>query len=73
MVAAVAASAIGAYYYLRVLVVMFMTQSTGPTGHIRSPWLVAAIGTCAVLTLAVGLHPARWFDPIAAAMRSFLG
>ncbi len=60
VLAAVIASAVGAYYYLRVLVVMFMTPSKAQAARIRSPWLSGLLGVCAVLTLVIGVQPDRW-------------
>jgi NADH-quinone oxidoreductase subunit N len=57
VVVAVLASALGAYYYLRVTVVMYMQADTTQETRIRSAWLAAGLWACASLTLAVGVVP----------------
>lgn len=54
---AVLTSVVGAFYYLRVLSVMFMAD--GPEGApcVRSPWLMWALWLSVGLTLALGLFP----------------
>lgn len=57
VIVAVLASAIGAYYYLRVLVVMYMNADDTTEQRVRSPWLAAGLWGCAGVTLVVGLLP----------------
>jgi NADH-quinone oxidoreductase subunit N len=50
-------SAVGAYYYLRVVVIMYLRPATTPIAS-RMAWpTVLAVGACAVLSLLVGLYP----------------
>jgi NADH-quinone oxidoreductase subunit N len=49
-------SAIGAYYYLRIVVVMFLRPNPGKPHDIRLTWpLGAVITTCTLLTALVGI------------------
>lgn len=57
VILAVLASAMGAYYYLRVMVVMYMQVPAGEERRVRSPWLAAGLWACAALTLVVGVVP----------------
>jgi NADH-quinone oxidoreductase subunit N len=62
-------SAVGLYYYLRIVVVMYLrpASSSSPTlVASRRDWpTIAAVGACAGLTLLLGLFPA----PVARASR----
>lgn len=59
-------AAIGAYYYLRIVVVMYLRNPQGAPLTPRAGWpAVLAIGTCASLSLLLGLYP----DPINRASR----
>ena len=59
-------AAIGAYYYLRIVVVMYLRNPQGEPLTPRAGWpTVLAIGTCASLSLLLGLYP----DPINRASR----
>ena len=60
-------AAIGAYYYLRIVVVMFFRPPADrSSGHARAAWpTTVAVATCARLSLLVGLYP----TPIARASR----
>lgn len=55
----VVTSLISAYYYLRVIVTMYMKD--GNPHVTRETWLEFAIGTCAVLTVVIGLIPQALF------------
>jgi NADH-quinone oxidoreductase subunit N len=56
-VIAVLNSAAGAYYYLRIVVNMYLKPARAPH-ELSVPWPTAfAIGTCASLTLILGLFP----------------
>jgi NADH-quinone oxidoreductase subunit N len=57
VVVAVLASAVGAYYYLRVLVVMYMAAADTEERRVSSPWLTAGLWLCAGITLVLGLVP----------------
>ncbi len=49
-------SAIGAYYYLRIVVVMFLRPATGKPFSVRLTWPTgAAITACTLLTLVLGI------------------
>jgi NADH-quinone oxidoreductase subunit N len=49
-------SAIGAYYYLRIVVVMFLRPATGKPFSVRLTWPTgAAITACTLLTLLLGI------------------
>ena len=59
-------SAVGAYYYLRIVVGMYLRPSTAALVS-KPAWpTLAAVGACAGLSLLLGLYPA----PIARATRS---
>jgi hypothetical protein len=59
-------SAIGAYYYLKIVVAMYYRDPTGAPLAPRLTWPIAsAIGTCTSLTLLLGL----WAQPIYSASR----
>lgn len=50
-------SAIGAYYYLRIVVVMFLRPAIGKPHSVRLAWPTgAAITTCTILTVLIGLY-----------------
>ena len=57
VVVAVLASVVGAYYYLRVLVVMYMGARDTDERHVASPWLAAGLVVCALITVGLGLLP----------------
>lgn len=64
-VVGVVTSAIGAYYYLKVLVFLFMRepQPGAPIAvPMRSGYVNAALVVSAVLVLALGLGPSRYLD-----------
>jgi NADH-quinone oxidoreductase subunit N len=65
-------SVIGAYYYLRVMVYMYMREpSAGAPVAVpmRSGYVNAALLVSAVLVLILGLAPGRYLDAAAAAAR----
>jgi NADH-quinone oxidoreductase subunit N len=65
-VIAVLNSAVGAYYYLRIVVGMYLREPIRPALEPRYRWPVwVAVATCAGLSLAFGLYPA----PVARATR----
>ena len=54
-------SAIGAYYYLKIIVAMYFRDPVGPPLEAQLTWpTAAAIGTCASLSLVLGL----WLRPL---------
>jgi NADH-quinone oxidoreductase subunit N len=54
----VVTSAISLYYYFRIVVYMYLRDSTQATpAPLRAPALVGAIAFCAVATLVLGLYP----------------
>ncbi|HLX82818.1 MAG TPA: NADH-quinone oxidoreductase subunit N [Terriglobales bacterium] len=56
-------SAIGAYYYLRIIVVMYMREPRGDVPVTRLPVAAAlAIAVCVLLTLYLGVFPGRVLD-----------
>ena len=69
-------SVIGAYYYLRVLVYMYMREPAAgaPVAvPMRSGYVAAALVVSAVLVLALGLMPTRSLDVALTAAASFVG
>ena len=65
-------SVIGAYYYLRVLVYMYMREPAAgaPVAvPMRSGYVNAALLVSAVLVLVLGLMPTRYLDLAVAAAR----
>ncbi len=68
----VLASVVSGYYYLRVLVVMWMTSPDEAPANARQPFPVgfataAVVGVCAVALLVLGVLPAGVIDATAAA------
>ncbi len=57
VVVAVLASVAGAFYYLRVLVMMYMRATSSDETRIHSPWLAAGLWACAALTTVAGVIP----------------
>ncbi len=56
-------SVVSAGYYIRVLVVMFMTPGTlEVTRAARRPYLYTSIVFSAVVTVLVGVFPALWLE-----------
>ena len=54
-------SAIGAYYYLKIIVAMYYRDPVGPPLESRLSWPTAtSIGTCATLALLLGF----WIQPV---------
>ncbi len=48
---------VGVYYYMRVVVAMFINESTENTGLALSPGLVTVLAIALILTLFIGLYP----------------
>ncbi len=61
VVIAVLTSAVGAFYYLRILVVMYMRSGDGEERRVVSPYLAAGLWACVAITLAAGLLPEAYF------------
>jgi NADH-quinone oxidoreductase subunit N len=59
VIIALLASAIAAFFYVRIIVLMFFTDPspTGPTVGIPGAGTVVCIAVCAVLTVAAGVFP----------------
>jgi NADH-quinone oxidoreductase subunit N len=67
-------SAVGAYYYLRVLVYMFMREPEAGAVQavpMRSGYVVAAIVVAAAFVLQMGVSPSGYIDLAAAAAQLF--
>ncbi|GLF97471.1 NADH-quinone oxidoreductase subunit NuoN [Streptomyces yaizuensis] len=64
VVVGVIASAIAAFFYIRVIVLMFFSEpkADGPTVAVPSPMTMAAIGTGVVVTLVLGVAPQYFLD-----------
>ncbi len=54
---AVLNSVVSAFYYLRIVVLMYMKPQTSPAGSMRSPATAVLIGFCAVAIVVLGLIP----------------
>lgn len=64
-------AAVGAYYYLRIVVLMYLRPAPATPILARVPWPTAlAVGTCAVLSLLLGLFPAPIFTAAKSAAES---
>jgi len=72
VIIAVLASAVGAYYYLRVIVVMFMQPLNKEAKIVHSPWLQSGLFTCAFLTLFIGTLPESYFSMLRSLLKSWL-
>jgi NADH-quinone oxidoreductase subunit N len=60
-------AAVGAYYYLRVVGVMYLRGSFQPAVVLRRSPALLAIGICIVLTIVFGVYPAPMVDAARAA------
>jgi NADH-quinone oxidoreductase subunit N len=72
VVIAVLASAVGAYYYLRIIVVMFMQPLQQKAKTVESTWLKAGLWTCSFLTLYIGTLPETYFSMVKSLLKSWL-
>lgn len=71
VVISVLCSAVSVYFYLRVLVYMYMREPVGSPATTRvSVWSAAAVGLMVVLTLQVGILPARMLSAAKKAVTS---
>jgi len=55
-------SAVGVYYYLRVIVAMYFEAPVDETASVRNTWPALRVGLVitAALTIAIGLYPPPW-------------
>ncbi len=65
----VLASAVAAFFYVRVLVLMYVTEPTGSSTVVALPgWATStAIAVCATVTVILGVAPSVLLDPAAGA------
>ncbi len=65
----VIASGVAAYFYVRVIVLMFFTEPTTDQVHVVLPsfWSKAAIAVCAAVTIGLGIFPQPLLDLVARA------
>lgn len=68
VVIAVLNSVASAYYYLRVVLVMFLREPARTPRPLRSPAVTLALVVCAVLVLQMGFLPGDWLDMTSAAV-----
>jgi NADH-quinone oxidoreductase subunit N len=61
-------AAVGAWYYLRIAAVMYLREPLQPLRATRAWSARAAIGACAVLTLALGVYPGALLKAVQAAV-----
>ena len=73
VIIAVLASAVGAYYYLRVTVVMYMTATDTEEKRIYSPWLSLGLWGAALATMVVGILPQAYMDFAKQMLNGWLG
>ncbi len=74
-VLAVALSAVSAYYYLRVVIVMFFREAEVEYGS-RAPisgGMAAALAVCAIATLIIGVVPSWLWDAVVGAFSTLFG
>jgi NADH-quinone oxidoreductase subunit N len=73
-VVGVLTSALSLYYYFRIVVYMYQSDSTATTPvPLRAPALVAAIAFCAFATLLLGLYPEPFIQIAKSSMLSVSG
>jgi NADH-quinone oxidoreductase subunit N len=67
----VIASAVAAYFYVRVIVMMFFTEPAANQVHVVMPsfWSKAAIAVCAVVTIGLGIFPQPLLDLVSQAVQ----
>ncbi len=73
VIVGVLASAVAAYFYLRVIVAMFFTEADSDEIEVRQPSVATAlpIAVCAVITLGFGVAP-QWLLALAESAVPFL-
>ncbi len=64
VIVGVVASGVAAYFYVRVIVLMFFTEPAADPPHVVMPsaWSKAAIAVCAVVTIGLGILPQPLLD-----------
>ncbi|MHA7648978.1 NADH-quinone oxidoreductase subunit NuoN [Mycobacterium sp. ML4] len=64
VVIGVISSGVAAYFYVRVIVSMFFTETTDDTPHVMEPGVLskAAIAVCALVTVVLGIFPQPVLD-----------
>jgi NADH-quinone oxidoreductase subunit N len=64
VVVALLASAVAAFFYLRVIVMMYFSEPAegGPTIAVPSAWTTIAIGVSAAVTVLLGVLPQALLD-----------
>jgi NADH-quinone oxidoreductase subunit N len=64
VIVGVVASGVAAYFYVRVIVLMFFTEPSADTPHVAVPGLLskAAIAVCATVTVLLGIIPQPVLD-----------
>jgi NADH-quinone oxidoreductase subunit N len=64
VVVGVVASGVAAYFYVRVIVLMFFTEGSDDTPHVYAPGILskAAIAVCAAVTVVLGIFPQPVLD-----------
>jgi len=73
VIVAVLLSAVGAYYYLRVIVVMYMFEAPESTKRVASAWQAAGLWACAALVIGIGLLPGGCLTYARDLLASWLG
>ena len=66
-------SAVSAYYYLRVVMLMYMKEPLGPVTVVSSPAVKVALWVAVLVTLALGVYPAPLVDYAQSALLGFPG
>jgi NADH-quinone oxidoreductase subunit N len=64
VIVGVIGSAVAAYFYVRVIVLMFFTEPHAEAVHVVMPsfWSKAAIAVCAAITIGLGIFPQPLLD-----------
>ncbi|OBA80161.1 NADH-quinone oxidoreductase subunit N [Mycobacterium sp. 1164966.3] len=64
VVIGVVSSGVAAYFYVRVIVLMFFTEGSDDTPHVYAPGILskAAIAVCAAVTVVLGIVPQPLLD-----------
>jgi NADH-quinone oxidoreductase subunit N len=70
---AVLTSVVGAFYYLRVLSVMFMAEGQQQAPVVRSPWSLWALWLSVGLTLILGVLPNLFTGYAQSVLAGFVG
>lgn len=64
VIVGVISSGVAAYFYVRVIVLMFFTEASDATPHVVAPGILskATIATCAAVTVVLGIAPQPLLD-----------